>query len=191
MTRLALFVEGPHDQIILTEWFAGELRAAGIRVFPVHGVDHVLALVNYEIFGALGIRMAALSDATSIPRIRSGRPSTRGEHAITRLMREAAAAGIHIEPFGLSKTDILHYLDDEVCQQAAPQFPGWEAATTEYADARIRGPWKRWVTSRYDLSLTRDNIRTLAAECRRRSKIPTEIALIIDELAAHAAQPRP
>lgn len=67
MTRLALFVKGQHDQIILTEWFAEELRAAGIRVFSVRGVDNLLTLVESEIVAALGIRIATLSDGTSIP----------------------------------------------------------------------------------------------------------------------------
>jgi hypothetical protein len=87
--------------------------------------------------------------------------------------------------------DILYYLDDEVCQQAAPRFPGWETATAEHADSGTHEPWKRWVQSRYGLSLTRDNIRNLAAECRRRCKIPAEMAAAIRVLAAYAAEPRP
>jgi hypothetical protein len=64
MTRLALFVEGPRDQIIFTEWFADELRAAGILVFPVQGVGNVVALDESEIVAAIGIRIAIVSDET-------------------------------------------------------------------------------------------------------------------------------
>jgi hypothetical protein len=46
LTRLAVFVEGPHDQIILEEWFGEELRSAGIRVYPVHGVDNLTGWPN-------------------------------------------------------------------------------------------------------------------------------------------------
>lgn len=191
MTRLALFVEGLHDQIILTEWFTEELRAAGIRVFSVRGVDNVLALVESEIVAALGIRIATLSDGTSIPRVRSGKLKSRGDRAIARLLHEAATAGIEVKTVGLSRADILHYLDDEVCQQAAPRFPGWEAATAEHAGSSTHDPWKRWVTSRYGLSLTPDSIRNLAAECRRRGKIPAEIAAAIRGLAAYATEPGP
>jgi hypothetical protein len=48
MTRLVVFVEGPHDVIVLDEWFGNELRDAGIRVFPAHG-------------GVLQFRFACLS----------------------------------------------------------------------------------------------------------------------------------
>jgi energy-coupling factor transporter ATP-binding protein EcfA2 len=191
MTRLALFVEGLHDQIILTEWFTEELRAAGIRVFSVRGADNLLTLVESDIVAALGVRLATLSDATSIPEVRSGKLKSRGDRAISRLLHEAATAGIPVKPFGLSRADILHYLDDEVCQEAAPRFPGWETATAEYADSGAREDWKRWVTSQYGLPLTPDSIRNLAAECQRRDKIPGEIALAIEELAAYAADPGP
>ena len=112
---------------------------------------------------------------------------SRGERAIGRLLQEAAAAGIAVKTVGLRRADILHYLDDEVCQQAAPGFPEWEAAIASAGSRK----WKRWVTARYGLSLTRDNIRTLAAECRRLGKVPAEIGAIIEELAAYAAEPGP
>jgi hypothetical protein len=90
MTRLALFVEGLHDQIILTEWFNDQLRAAGIRIFYVRGVDNLLALVESDIVAALGMRLATLSDATSIPELRAGKLKSRGDRAISRLLPEAA-----------------------------------------------------------------------------------------------------
>ena len=188
MTRLALYVEGPHDQIILTEWFADELSAVGIRVFPAHGVDNLPALVTNEIITALGIRIATLSDDTSIPHVVSGRPITHEDRAITRLLREAASAGTEAKTIGLSRADILHYLDEEVCRQAAPRFPGWEAALTERASSGTRQPWKHWVTSQYGLPLDRDSVSILAAECRRRGKIPTEMASAIQILTAYAAE---
>lgn len=186
MTRLALFVEGPHDQIILTEWFADELDAAGIRVFPVHGVDNVLTLVESEIVAGLGIRIATLSDDTSSPRVGSGKPQSRGDRAIARLLREAGAAGTEVKAIGLSRADILHYLDDEVCRRSAPRFPGWGTATAEHAASGTHEPWKRWMESRYGLKLDRDNIRYLAAECRRRGRIPAEIAAATQVLVAYA-----
>lgn len=191
MTRLALFVEGAHDQIILTEWFAGELAAAGIRVFSLRGVDNLLMLVESEIIAALDIRMATLSDRTSIPRVRSGKLKSRGDREIARLLHETMTAGIEVKSVGLDRADILHYLDDQVCQQAAARFPGWETAMAEHAHSGTRDPWKRWVTSHYGLPLTHDSIRDLAAECRRRGKIPAEVTAAIRTLTAYAAEPRP
>ena len=66
MTRLALFVEGPHDQIILEEWLGQDLRVAGVRVYPVHGADNMPGLAESEITAALGIRIATLTDGTSV-----------------------------------------------------------------------------------------------------------------------------
>ncbi len=66
MTRLVLFVEGPHDQIILEEWFGQDLRAAGVRVYPVHGADNMPGLAESEITAALGIRIATLTDGTPV-----------------------------------------------------------------------------------------------------------------------------
>lgn len=109
---------------------------------------------------------------------------------VARLLH-AAAAGIDVKAIGLKQADIFHYLDEGVCQQDALHFPGWESAAAEHAASGSREPWKRWVTSQYGLSLAADNIRDLAAECRRRGKILGEITAAIQSLAAYAAEPRP
>jgi AAA domain, putative AbiEii toxin, Type IV TA system len=192
MTRLALFVEGPHDQIILTELFGRELRDTGIRVFPAHGGDEFQelvttrpGLVGSEIVAALGIRLAVLSDSSPI----------RVEPVIKRMLREAKEQGREITHEQLSQEDILFYLDDQVCREAAPAFPGWRAArdaarAAERRRDRTARKWKRWVTGTYGLELSRDSIRELAAECRRQGRIPPELALVVSELTALAAASR-
>jgi Overcoming lysogenization defect protein-like, TOPRIM domain len=191
LTRLALFVEGPHDRIILNEWLGDEMRATGIRVFPVHGVDNLLTLVESEIVAALGMRIAVISDDTSVRRATHGQPATRGERVIGRLLREAAAADIDMKAIGLTRPDILWYLDEEICRQAASRFPGWADARAERDAIGDRRDWKQWITSRYGLSLTRRSIGNLAAECRRHDKIPSELADAMQQLAAYAAGPPP
>jgi energy-coupling factor transporter ATP-binding protein EcfA2 len=190
-TRLALFVEGPHDQIILDEWFGDVLRGAGIRVFPVHGVDNLPNLADSEITAALGIRIATLSDDTSPSRASSGRPRTRGDHAVGRLLEEAARAGIKVHPVGLDQGDILYYLDETICRQVAPAFPGWGAAETERRNARSRKRWKRWVEDQYTLPLTREGVRRLARMCRQEHKIPAELTRKVHGLAAYATDASP
>jgi hypothetical protein len=190
MTRLALFVEGPHDQIILDEWFGDALWAAGIRVFPVHGVDNLPGLAESEIIAALGIRIATLSDGTSLSRVSSGDLRTRGEQAVSRLLAEAAKTGIQVRSVGLDEPDILYYLDETVCQRIAPAFPGWVAAQAERSNAHSRGrwrDWKKWIQHRYDLPLTRDSIRQLARTCRQEDKIPAELTRKIHELTVYAS----
>jgi energy-coupling factor transporter ATP-binding protein EcfA2 len=187
MTRLAVFVEGPHDQIILDEWFGDDLRASGIRVFPVHGVDNLPGLADSEIASALGMRMATLSDDTSVRRPAAKRARTRGESAVYRLRQEAAKTGLEVKAMGLAQPDILYYLDEAICRQLAPHFPGWHAAAAERAAAAQPPRWKDWIESQYDLPLDRDNVRSLARRCRHDDKIPAELTQKIKELSAYAA----
>lgn len=189
MTRLALFVEGPHDQIILDEWFGQDLRTAGVQVFPVHGDRQLPGLAESEIITALGIRIATLTDETSLTRVTSRTPQTTGDIAVTRLIAEAKRAGINVHAVGLRQRDILYYLDETICQKSAPKFPGWQAAVNAWESVGRPGPWKRWVQSKYRLSLSRDNIRDLARECRQQHKIPTELSRVISGLIAYAATP--
>lgn len=191
MTRLALFVEGTHDQIILDEWFGDDLRYAGIRVFPVQGVDNLPGLAESEITAALDIRIATLSDDTSLSRASWGSPRTRGEKAVSLLLDYAARAGIQVHAVGLDKPDILYYLDEAICRQVAPAFPGWHAAQAELRNARSRMRWKRWVEDQYALSLTRESIRQLARRCRQEDKIPAELARKMHELTAYATAAKP
>lgn len=187
LARLALFVEGPHDQIILGEWFGDQLRAAGIRIFPVRGVDNLPGLITAGIVSALGIRLAAITDGTDIARVLVGTPQGRGEIAVARLLSEAALAGVRVHAAGLGKPDILFYLDEETCRQAAPGFPGWEAAIGNWQDSGSHAPWKRWVKNTYRLPLTRDGIQALARECRNRQQIPAELTQVITTLIAYAS----
>jgi energy-coupling factor transporter ATP-binding protein EcfA2 len=187
MTRLALFVEGPHDQIILEEWFGDELRAAGIRVFPIAGIDNLPGLGESEITAALGIRIGALSDNTSVARASLGSPRTKEEEAVSRFLAEAARSGIQVHAIGLEAPDILYYLDEEICRRTAPSFPGWSAAVADRNNAGSHAPWKRWIEKKYSLPLKRENVRRLARICHQEDKIPAELTRKIQELAAYAA----
>ena len=67
-------VHRTHDQIILEEWFGQDLRAAGVRVYPVHSTDNMPGLAESEITAALGIWIATLTDGTSVQRGSTGTP---------------------------------------------------------------------------------------------------------------------
>jgi hypothetical protein len=191
MSRLVVFVEGPHDVLILREWFGNELLDAGIRVFPAHGGDNFQELVTTqpgtvgsEIIDALGIRMAVISD----------RSPNRVGPAVKQLLSEADRAGREVTSVGLSEGDILFYLDEQVCRNDAPDFPGWHAAQDAYRAAPRRDrkdkKWKKWVSETYRLELSRENIRRLAAECKRQGRIPPELIQKIKQLTALAASTR-
>jgi predicted ATP-dependent endonuclease of OLD family len=183
MTRLAVFVEGPHETIILREWFGDELRNAGIRLFRAHGSDNFPELVNLmpgtigsEIIGALRIRMAIIADAPS-------RLSKAGrEPTVKRVKREAEAQGYDIATITLSNEDFLYYLDEEICRESAPAFPGWSAARDAARKHGRDAKWKSWITEEYDLELSRCSIARLAAECKRQGRIPPELKREIKQL---------
>lgn len=184
MTRLAVFVEGPHEVIIFTEWFGAELRDAGIRVFPAHGADNFgeitstnPGLAGSEIVAALGIRLATVSDA---------RPS-----GAKRIAREALQVNREVIALSLAEEDILFYLDEEVCRKEASGFPGWRAAYAAGCRAGPRRKWKKWITDTYGLDLSRENIRRLAVECSRQGRIPRELTQLVSDLKAAAASRTP
>jgi hypothetical protein len=62
LTRLVLFVEGPHDVAVLEAMFGDELGTAGIRLIPIHGAHNALALVDWELAAALGLQRRLLLD---------------------------------------------------------------------------------------------------------------------------------
>src|SRR5262245_3814766 len=85
----------------------------------------------------MGIRIAVISDKS---------PSRVGP-AVKRPHREAKLAGREVTRVGLSEGDILFYLDEQVCRNDAPGFPGWHAAYDAYRSAPRRDrkdkTWKK------------------------------------------------
>jgi len=186
MSRLVLFVEGPHDAIILEEWFGRELREAGIRVFAAGGAKNFPELaettpgrVGAEIIGAMGIKVAILSDKP-----------TQGMSELQRIYDEAKRAGRDIiPPETLSEPDILLYLDENVCREMArhPGFPGWRAAYHDATGAsKSRHGWKKRISEEYGLDFTRDGVWRLAAECKARDRIAPELKRAVQTVTAHA-----
>ena len=87
------------------------------------------------------------------------------------MLREAEQAGRDVTAVRLSQEDILFYLDEEVCREDAPRFPGWHAARAAVPSSKAN-KWKAWIQHEYGLELSPGNICLLAAECRRQGRIP-------------------
>lgn len=187
MTRLALFVEGPHDQAVLLGMFGDDLAAAGVRIFPLHGFDNALALVDSEVIDALGVRMAVLTDNVDRQRIGRGEGSTYEERATLRLIKEAKLSGKTVSPFGLNERDIVAYLDDEVCRSKDPSFPGWRQAAQSWNAAGRPVPFKDYVTSEFGLPLNRDAVHRLAAGTAVSGRVPAELVAVVRAICARAA----
>jgi hypothetical protein len=113
---------------------------------------------------------------------------------MAKLRDEAKRLGRPVEVLRLSKPDILHYLDEQICRQIAPAFPGWAAAFREFKAARKAGTakdWKDWVANKYSLPLRpRENIQRLARKCAEQGPHPPELTRLVQELIAHATAPK-
>lgn len=184
LTRLALFVEGPHDQAVLDAMFGHELRAAGVRLFAVHGVDNLPGLAASEVLTALGLPLGVLTDNAP-----SGKPRGLREQAgVERLIREVSAAGGFVKVFGLEKPDIVEYLDDDICRTKAPRFPGWERSVAAWrkVPSDPRPKFKEFVTRTYGLRLDRGSVRLLAEECFIHGAVPSEMRNVIKGIISWA-----
>jgi len=186
LMRFALFVEGPHDQAVLLAIFGNELAAAGIKLFPLHGIDNALAIVDSEVISSLGIRMGVLGDNIDRQRIGAGEASTYEERATLRLLQEARRSGKRLSPFGLQRRDILEYLDGDVCRTEAPDFPGWDEATRVWNQGDRSTSFKSFVTERFGLRLDRNTVHRLAVETALAGHIPDELQQVVRAICARA-----
>ncbi len=175
MTRLALFVEGWHDKIVLEVFFGEEFDRAGVKVVPFHGTNNALALADSEVLWLFDMTVAVLTDNTRLQRVNRGESVSREEKSVIRLLKEARDAGRRIVPFGLNHPDVLYYLSEEVCRQFEPCFPGWQR-TWESSRARTGSDWKAWIGEKYPkLRLTRSKVQQLAVQCKGAGLVPEEL----------------
>lgn len=118
----------------------------------------------------------------------SGR-RTAEERAIDRLQQEARAEGIDIARFGIGKPDIVYYLDEDVCRQAAPAFPGWDAATDVWKRERNDGEkFKAFVTRRYGLTFDRRTVDRLAQQSAATAPTPKALLRVAKQVTGAAAE---
>ena len=190
MSRFVLFVEGPHDLIVLEEFFGDLLRESMVRLVPLHGAKNISLLAESEIVWKMGIPIGVLTDGTNIPRVIRGEHSNHIEKLVERMLRECKAGNRDVAPFGLELDDILFYLDDKVTATFANRvFPGWSKAEViwKQIDRPANEPangtmFKKWITETYGLPLDRDNVRDIAKKCKETGKIPEELSAIVSEI---------
>jgi hypothetical protein len=113
------------------------------------------------------------------------------DRSVERLVIEARRAGRQIKTIGLARRDIVEYLDDSICRDAAPDFPGWSAAVDGWLHSDRTTPFKTWTTETFGLRLDRKSIRRLAAECFVRGLIPAELSAVMKGVISWADRQTP
>ena len=189
LTRLIVFVEGPHDEAVLTGMFGEDLERAGILLIPIFGTDHAQAIVDSIVIGQLGIPLAIFVDNLSPSHVRAGSPASREEIAVTELMAECRRRGITLEPMGHPKRDILEFIDDTVyARHASSSFPGWSEGVKECrGEGKLVGTdIKVWMSKKYDLKLDRKSVYQLAKECAELGLRPRSLEQRIKQMIAYA-----
>jgi hypothetical protein len=181
MTRYFLFVEGPHDAILINEFFGSLLARHGIRVIPLHGLNRAKSLADAEIVSELDIPIGVLVD-----NFVEGRKSGESKQ-IDRMLRELKSSGKSADVYGLSAPDILDYLPVEVvAKRCRKPFPGWERARLAHASScGERGEtddFKQWLQKEFKVSLSREDVRVMAYETMVRGLVPTEIESQINKV---------
>lgn len=156
MTRVAVIVEGTHDQIVLEECLSDDLLTSGARVFVMRGTDNAAALPDMQfLFDALDAPIVVVVDNVVQARVlpiweravdafRAGnlklaertltelesRSATKEERALAELGKRGIQVGwlSRIAPFGLQQPDILDYLSPRYFNLNAADWQIYKAA---------------------------------------------------------------
>lgn len=172
--RYVLFVEGLHDELVLSKLFGDQLSQAGVRVLPLSGIDEAKSLTELRLIQVvLDVQCGLLADHTRIENVRTDRVNaTKEERALRDLRRELQARGRKLDFFGLAEPDILCCLPEAQVREELPDFPGWKRVKEEWS--RQRGVPVKDVVQR--LAGERLHMRRLGA--------------ILDRMTAQGVSPR-
>lgn len=158
LIRTLVFVEGPHDEAVITEVLASELRAAHAAVVPIYGVDDapsVLAPHLEQITATADTNIVVVLDSSNrqqlqtvlktvrdlrdagaqldrLQKHRAEQRFRRREMATYLALLTAAARNNRLEKLhlhGLSEPDIARYLP---VQRIAPEFESWESVEAAF-----------------------------------------------------------
>ena len=192
MSRFVLFVEGPHDLVILEEFYGDLLRGCAVRLVPLHGAHNISLLATSEIVWQMGIPIGVLTDGTNIERIMDGKRSNHIEKLVDRMLRECKVENREVAAFGLELDDILFYLDDDITATFAKKaFPGWRNAQMIWKqidqpanDTANGAKFKKWITETYELPLDRDSVRDIARKCKEVGTLPDELSAKVSEIVS-------
>lgn len=178
--RYLLVVEGLIDRIVLTGLYGDVLADAGVLVLPMHGVDEVLSLTEFELFGSLvdvgaGVLVDNAADVE--------KTETKEGEALRGLKHRLRQRGRSMDYYGLRHADILAYLHEDALRHAFPNFPGWDQIDDAYARKRIK--FKDALMEAVDDRLGRKRVRELVEHMHHdglpaRDDLPHVVAEIVE-----------
>lgn len=201
MTRVAVIVEGTHDQIVLEECLSQDIRQSGARVFVMRGTDNAAALPDMQfLFDALDAPIVVVVDNVVQLRVMpiwqravdafrrkdlklaertleelASRSATKEELALAELGKRAIRVGrlSRITPFCLRQPDILDYLSPKYFNLDADN---WQAYKMAFQARRPpRGSFKDFMRREYNAKI---NVSAVDKAVKGMDAVPADIAAL-------------
>lgn len=202
--RTLLFVEGEHDSAVLDAFIGPELVSSRTWVVPLDGADGLAHLAaSKPLFMATDAQLVVLLDHVAadrageawsaalsafrrgdlagaqrqLGRLRGGTKEERLFHALGRVALETGMIE-RLTPFGLSKPDILFYLDPSAFVRVPSALaPTWEQIDDEWRASGNGRQFKDWLRAVKGSTITTAFVRNVARSMpvdRRGGKVEFE-----------------
>lgn len=190
MTRVAVIVEGVHDQIVLEKCLANDLRESGAKVFAMRGTDNATALPDMQfLFDALDAPILVVVDNVTQSRIQpiwaranaavlannrksaekalqelSRRATSKEEQVLAELGLRAIQIGrfSRIVPFGLERPDILDYLSPSHFNLDASEWQPYKDEWFLTRAGRNSVSFKEFLRKTHDAKINTDSVAQAA-----------------------------
>lgn len=202
LQRAILFVEGPLDEAVLSEYAGSELDAAGVGIIPIHGTRNLEGLIDGEFTIRLGIRSGILTDNTVTSTIanRSNRKRSSEEKKVIRLIDRFVDRGLPAPDwFGVPEDDLLFALPAEGIRKCFPdtasEFPGWRDLREECRVATGAGKsdsvdWKTYANDHYGLPIaSSDGVKRVVRKLGLAAVPLPSLRTLVDQIVEWAARP--
>lgn len=178
-TSYILIVEGAHDELILDTLFGMQFREAGIRIIRMHGTDNnFMQTADLDFVDrVLTLPIGLLLDYTRTDRIGKAtyadpRHVTAEENKLIELKIARKRYGRIPDFFGLTRPDIVCYLDEELIRAQVPEFPGWRKVQVSFESLSSRPRFKQWLYDTYRVDLREYPQIQRAVEEMRSANVP-------------------
>ncbi|MFG3301552.1 AAA family ATPase [Micromonospora chersina] len=199
LTRVSflLVVEGEHDRLLLEELYGRRLHDAGVAIVRMHGTDNLLATAQMDFIERhLDVPIGVLLDYTRRDRVCDDQVRTdqlhEEERALRHLLRACRKSNRPMTAFGLSRPDIVAYLNEDAIRVDEPTFRGWTTVMREFQATSKRPSFKPWLKKEFGVDLTRTDRVRRVVERMVQEGLPAgaELTSVVQEVERMAATGR-